>query len=147
MMNAHEALFESEVAVDARRASRTAGTAEKGRRVCRDTRLSSKEMNGKAAKALAQCAALDPASPAINTKLRELHTMPVDPISIIPEINLQSKPKISPVRSHAYIKEMHRDSATGPDREGVRWLLLVASNGLLQGAGFFRAEAPSLCCR
>lgn len=137
MMKAQESRVESEVAVNARGAERTAST-EQGRRVRRATRLSSRALYGKAAKALDQCATLYPASPAVQTKLRALPT-PVDPVSIIPEKDLPPKPKICPDRVHAAIKEINKESATGPDRAGVRWLLLVASNFRL-----FRAAAPYL---
>lgn len=135
-MKAHETRFEAEVAVDARRAARRAGT-EQRRHVRQATRLSTKARYGKVAKALAQCATVDPASQAVQTKMRALHPTPLEPVSIIPERDLAPKPFICPDRVHASMKDMYKDSATVPGRSGVRWLLLVASNELRQSPDIF----------
>lgn len=110
MIKAHERRVEREIAVEERCAARTAGT-DQGRHVLRAVRraqrLSSKGIYGKTA--IAQCATLDTASPAVPAKLLELHPDPMDPVSIIPERDIPPKPVVSPDRVHAAISEMDMD--------------------------------------
>lgn len=59
-----------------------------------------------------------------------MHPTPSDPVSIIPDRDLRPKPVIDPELVRISITEMAKDSVSGPEKAGFRWILLVATNEL-----------------
>lgn len=95
MLKAHNARADLKTKVEDRRAARDAGT-ERGRRIRRAQLLGPKASYEKAAKALAQCATMYPASVAFQAKRRVLHLNPFNPVPVIPGRNLPPKSIIDP---------------------------------------------------
>ena len=100
---------------------------ETKRRISRAQRLASKALYGKAAKTLAENGSLDPSSPAVRIKLKNLHPSPSVPTRAIERRDLPPKQTIDPNIVRTSLLDMGKDSAAGPDRAGVRWLLLIAN--------------------
>lgn len=57
-----------------------------------------------------------------------MHPTPADTVSVIAERDLPPRPVADTERVLLAIIEMDKNSAPGPDRAGVRWLLLLAKN-------------------
>lgn len=62
--------------------------------------------------------------------LRSMRPTPGDPVRFIPERDLQPNPVIDPDRVRSALEGMDGESASGPDRAGTRWPLLVATNDM-----------------
>lgn len=106
---------------------------EQGRQIRRAQRLASAELYGKAAKTLAQRPAVDAPSDSTQAKTGALHPEPVSPVIAIPTRDLPPKTVIDRANVLAVLLAIGKDSRPGPDRVGVRWLLLVTRNKLRAG--------------
>ena len=129
MIQAQITRNEKESLTDKRRAATDEGSEMK-KRIRRAQLQSGRALYGRAAKTLAQKNTLDPTSQTVRSKLKALHPAPATPVQAIPSIDLPPKPCVDPERVRVAIHAMDKESAAGPDRAGVRWLLLVADNQL-----------------
>ena len=119
MLTAVESRSQSENADEDKHATRHP-SHERKRRVRRAKLLTSQALYGKAAKDLAQRAALDPNADDELTKLRALHPAPISPVRIIPDRDLPPAHVIAPEAVRSALAAMDKDAAAGPDRAGVR---------------------------
>lgn len=125
MLVAHGKRLKLELPAAARRADHDAGT-DMRRRFKRSQRLEYKELYGKAAKYLAQSPTFDPETPGMLFRIKALNPVIAadDSVSIILSIDLPPKPNVFPDTVRAALSVIYNDSATEPERAGVRWLLL-----------------------
>ena len=121
MIAAHDNRSQIEQSAASRRTSRSEGT-ERRRRIKRAQRLGEKALYGKAAKALAQSPTFDPAAPGMYAKMKALHPPPAacDQVAPIPPSDLSPNPHVTADTVRVALYAMDKDSATGPDRAGVR---------------------------
>ena len=87
---------------------------ETKRRIARAQRLASKALYGKAAKMLAENGSLDPSSPAVRIKLKNLHPSPSVPTRALDRRGLPPKQSIDPTIVRKSLLDMDKDSAAGP---------------------------------